>query len=104
MQTETKYKWNEAKNKANVKKHKISFEEAIEVFHDPMHRSRSDDENLRGESRYLTIGQMYNGRVIIVVHFDYFNENGVEIIRIISARKANSTERRIYAECQTEFV
>ena len=101
---DTKYEWNEAKNKENIKKHKISFYDAVEVFHDPMQRVRHDDQNLNGESRRnQTIGQIRNGKILIVVHFDFFDHHGVEVIQIISARKANSFERKIYAESKTEF-
>ena len=80
-------------NKA-IRKHGIRFEEAVLVFDDPRHLSRQDRyEN--GEYRWQTIGLVHGIIVIMVAHSVRF-ESGTEVIRIISARKADSKERNRY--------
>jgi len=88
--------WDENKNLLNQKKHRISFELAQRVFDDPLHLSRQDRmEN--GERRWQTIGQVGNVALLLVAH-SVTETDGEEIIRIISARKADKTERRIYEQ------
>jgi uncharacterized protein len=90
------YEWDEAKNRSNSRKHGISFEVAVEVFDDPMALSVQDRE-IDDEERWQTIGLVRNLRLVVVAHTsrDRFGE---EVIRIISARKAETSERRIYEE------
>ena len=92
--------WDEGKNRQNIKKHGISFNEAIEVFDDPLSSSYVDELNSIDETRYITIGETHSGKMIIVSHTDckiQTSDVGNEIIRIISAREVTSKERRIYA-------
>ena len=89
--------WDAEKNDINQRKHKLSFETAALVFHDPLAVSRPDPYPY--EERWQTIGLI--GRVIIfAVHtapqLNLFT--GEETGRIIRARKATSAERRAYAE------
>lgn len=75
-------------------KHGIRFEDAVLVFDDPQHLSQQDRiEN--GEYRWQTIGLVHGIVVILVAHTIRF-ESGNEIIRIISARKADRKERSRY--------
>lgn len=91
-----KFVWDESKDSANQQKHRLSFETAQLVFDDPFHVSRQDRiEN--GEQRWQTIG-LVHGVVLLLVAHTYTEADGHETIRIISARKADKTERRIYAE------
>lgn len=91
-----KFAWNEAKNNSNRQKHQVSFELAQLVFDDPFHVSRQDRiEN--GEQRWQTIG-LVHGIVLLLVAHTHTEADGEETIRIISARKADKAERRIYAE------
>ena len=91
-----KFEWDETKNQANKRKHKISFELACKVFDDPNHRTEFD-RDINGEERWHALGLVYNLVIIMVVHT--FRRNGEEeIIRIISARKADARERRQYEE------
>lgn len=84
------------KNQINQSKHKVSFEAAQLVFDDPFHVSRHDRiEN--GEQRWQTIG-LVRGVVLLLVAHTYIEVDGHETIRIVSARKADKTERRIYDE------
>lgn len=87
--------WDEAKNLKNRKKHKVWFEDAQRVFDDPNHRVFFDDKSSTvDEERFLVIG-FTDTRVLIVSYAEYVNEN---MIRIISARKANKKEENYYYE------
>lgn len=88
------FEWDANKAQSNYRKHGVRFEDAVLVFDDPRHLSRQDRyEN--GEYRWQTIGMMYGVVVILVAHSVRF-ESGVEVIRIISTRKADSKERNRY--------
>ncbi|MHB1620800.1 MAG: BrnT family toxin [Sulfuricella sp.] len=91
-----KLAWDETKNSINQRKHQVSFETAQLVFDDPLHVSKQDRiEN--GEQRWQTIG-LVHGVVLLLVAHTHIEADGEETIRIISARKADKAERRIYAE------
>ena len=93
-----KFEWDENKNKANQRKHRISFEEAAEIFRYPMYEMvdiRAD----YGEARYIAIGRN-NQMVILVV---VYTERGSRT-RMISARRANKEEKRLYYDyCTQEY-
>ena len=88
--------WDEKKSRLNLAKHKVSFEIAALVFEDPHSISRFDRVK-DGEERWQTLGVVLGVVVLLVAHADY-EENGEEVIRIISARKATPHERKIYEE------
>ncbi|MCA9443284.1 MAG: BrnT family toxin [Candidatus Omnitrophica bacterium] len=92
------FEWDEAKAEANVRKHAVGFELARLVFNDPNSISRADDRRDYGEERWNTIGiPLPAGSVLLhVTHTVEEDENGEEIIRIISARKATPSERGHY--------
>ena len=92
-----KFEWNDEKNKINCEKHNVSFEEAKEVFLDPMHISKLDYRFDYFEERWITIGATGKNKILIVANI-FFDDNGEEIIRIISARKANQKERIFYEQ------
>ncbi len=92
-----KFEWNEEKNRLNQKKHQVSFEEAKEVFNDPLQISKLDYRFSYFEERWITIGSTKEQKILVVANL-FFDENGEEIIRIISARKANSKERKFYEQ------
>jgi uncharacterized protein len=88
----TRFEWDDNKNRKNRVKHGVSFETATGVFEDPDLITRQDRE-VEGEQRWQTIG--YAEGVLTVAHTAV--EAGTdEIIRIISARPATSTERKLY--------
>lgn len=90
-----RWAWNEKKNAANQRKHRLSFESAQLVFDDPLALSRLD--RAEGEERWQTVGLA--GQVIVfVVHTWPDRENGDKAGRIISARKATPYERKAYEE------
>lgn len=89
--------WDEAKNRRNRQKHKLSFETAGRVFDDPLAVSRPDSHS--GEERFQTVGAI-DGVIVLVIHTHLFTDPGSdeEVGRIISARKATKNERRAYEE------
>ena len=85
--------WNARKAAANLRKHRVSFEEAATVFCDPLALTFSDPDHSLQEDREVTIGSTMKGQVVFVSHC----ERG-DRIRIISARLATRSERRQYEE------
>jgi uncharacterized DUF497 family protein len=88
------FEWDEAKAQANLRKHGIRFEVAAEVFFDPF-AILEQDRIEHGEYRWRTIG-MVNGHMLLVVANVPREEEGMEIIRIISARRADRQEKQRY--------
>lgn len=88
------FAWEERKNRVNRRRHGISFETAALVFDDPYHLSVQDRE-VEGEVRWQTIGLVGGLHVLVVAHTVDEEE---EVIRIISARKAEPRERKTYAQ------
>jgi len=91
--SELRFEWNEEKNKTNKKKHGVSFEEAKTVFLDENARLIPDPEHSMGEDRFVILGLSSLLRTLVVCHC--YREND-DVIRIISARKANSEEEHQY--------
>jgi uncharacterized DUF497 family protein len=87
------FEWDEEKAKANLKKHRVSFDEATTVFIDPFSITVPDPDHSADEQRYIDLGSSDKGRVLVVV----YTERGLNI-RIISCRKATSLERKLYDE------
>lgn len=95
-----RFEWDETKNRANQRKHGISFEDAARVFFDPLHVSIQDRVE-DGEQRWQTFGLVAGLVLVLVAHTtteDDEDGQAVEIIRIISARRADRWERRRYEE------
>jgi uncharacterized protein len=91
----TFFDWDEAKNLSNLKKHGVSFEDAIGVFLDPF--NVTDLERIvDSEERWQTFG-FVDGELLMVAHAIY-DEDDIEIVRIISARLATRAERKQYEE------
>jgi uncharacterized DUF497 family protein len=91
-----RFEWNEEKNRRNCAKHKLSFEAAQFVFDDPSALS-TRDRVVDGEERWQTIGRAAGISVLLVVHANR-EEQGEDVIRIITARKATPRERKPYEE------
>lgn len=87
------FEWDEEKAAANLKKHDVSFDEALTVFGDPLSMTIPDPDHSVGELRYIDVGNSEGNRLLVVV----YTQRGVNI-RIISCRKATSSERRLYEE------
>lgn len=86
--------WDEDKNRINRQKHGISFEAAIRIFEDPYAVSYVD-RVIDNEERWHTVGLAGGVALVLVVH-TIGEEDGEETFRIISARKAGSSERSLY--------
>jgi uncharacterized DUF497 family protein len=91
-----KITWDENKSRSNQQKHRVSFETAQQVFDDPFHLSRQDRIE-GGEQRWQSLGLVQGGVVLLVAH-TYTTTEREETVRIISARKADRSERRIYEQ------
>lgn len=87
------FEWNETKARSNLDKHGVSFEEAVGVFANPLAAIFVDPEHSQNELREIIIGHSERNRVLVVSFFE-----AGEVVRIISARVATSTERRNYEE------
>jgi len=90
-----KFEWDANKDKANIVKHKISFEQASEVFCDPFALSIYDSKHSDSEDRWVTLGNSFNEIILVVVH-THTDEAGLQKVRIISARKATRNEKKTY--------
>lgn len=83
--------WDDRKAAANLRKHGVSFEEACTVFLDPFAATGVDPDHSTGEARWITFGASVVGRLLTVAHCE---RDGA--IRIINARLATRSERRLY--------
>ena len=90
---DNEFEWDDDKHRDNVRKHKVSFYEATTVFSSFPLLTEHDDLHSQDEQRYKTIGYSVKNRLLVVVHTDRGN-----VIRIISARKANKQERADYEQ------
>jgi uncharacterized DUF497 family protein len=86
-----KYEWDEAKNRKNLGKHGLSFEDAAQVFSGPC-VTFEDDRFEYGEERLITLG-LLAGRLVVIAHSP--RDEGT---RIVSMRKGNRREQKIYQE------
>ena len=87
------FEWDSAKAAANVRKHGVSFEEAVSALKDDFAATARDLEHSVTEFPFITFGASAHGRLLAVSH----TERG-KSIRIISARVATRAERKIYEE------
>jgi uncharacterized protein len=87
------FEWDPHKASRNRQKHRVSFHEAATVFGDALAITYSDPDHSVSEQRFITIGSSNSTRILVVAHTDRGNN-----IRIISARKATSRERKHYEE------
>ena len=88
-----KFEWDEAKDKTNISKHGISFEEARSTFYDEQAIQYADPEHSENENRFLLLGLSADLKTLVVSHC--FREQDT-IVRIISARKADKSEQKAY--------
>jgi uncharacterized DUF497 family protein len=85
------FEWDPRKATSNLSKHGVSFEEATGVFSDPKALTIPDPSHSTSEQRQITMGRAMNSKILVVVH----TERG-DNLRIISARRANPREKKIY--------
>lgn len=91
--------WDSNKNAENIEEHGISFEQAQEIFLDPLHLSILDKSFSYFEERWITLGAAQTGDLIVAAHL-YLVEEPEERMRIISARRATPRERRQYEKIE----
>lgn len=89
------FEWDARKASENQRKHGISFEEAKSAFFDENARVIPDPEHSDDEDRFVLLGLSVRLRLLVVVHC-YRRED--DVIRIISARKADRSERHQYSD------
>lgn len=85
------FEWDPKKAKENLRKHRVSFEEASSVFGDELAAFYQDPDHSVHEMRFLTIGTSAQGRLLHIA----FADRG-EHIRIITARKVTKLEKELY--------
>jgi len=102
--TGIRFEWDEGKNLTNQRKHGVSFQEASQVFSDPLHVAVAD-RVVDGEQRWQTLGlaRSATGRLLLLLAANTVREASdqgifIEVVRIISARRANREERGIYED------
>jgi uncharacterized protein len=88
-----RYEWDPAKAKANLRAHGVSFSEAVTVLEDDLALTREDPDSV-GEQRLVTLGMSNLGNVLVVV----YTYREPDVIRLISAWKANKHQRLRYEE------
>jgi hypothetical protein len=91
------FSWDAGKAIGNRKKHGVPFEEAATIFADPNGLEWEDLEHAETEPRWKRLALSAEGRVLLVVYTLRRLRNGIETIRIISARQASQKERQAYA-------
>lgn len=94
-----KFEWDEDKNLRNQMKHGVSFDLAQHAFDDPFALS-AQDRYENGEDRWQTLGMVGDVVLLLVAHTVLISDDA-EVIRIISARRADRNERKRY-EKQTQ--
>jgi hypothetical protein len=93
-----RFEWDDEKNRRNLLKHDVRFETATLVFDDPYALTQPDPFS-EEEERWITLGTVEAAVLLFVVH-TWSEQDGEEIIRIISARTATPRERKRYEEAQ----
>jgi len=89
------FEWDKKKEKANVKEHGVSFEEARTTFYDENALQFFDPDHSEDEDRFILLGTSYKLNTLVICHC--FRENEA-VIRIISARKADNDESKAYLD------
>jgi len=87
------FEWDSEKAAANVRRRRVSFNEAATVLEDPLSTTFPDEAHSEGEMRFVTVGVSQRGRLLVVAHTE---RN--DTIRIISARRATRREREFYEQ------
>lgn len=90
------FEWDARKAKTNLEKHKVSFEEAQTIFIDPLLVTFPDEFHSNAEERFTSIGISAKERLLLVVHTEQEELKERVVIRIISCRKATTSERMVY--------
>ncbi|NBW06830.1 MAG: BrnT family toxin [Caulobacteraceae bacterium] len=89
-----RFEWDEEKAKANLAKHGVAFDVAMQVFDDPR-AVATFDRIVDREERWRTVGRVGTATILFVAH-TWLDEDGEICVRIISARQADKMEIRAY--------
>jgi len=84
-----RFEWDREKARGNLRKHGVSFDEAVTIFYDSLSATFDDPDHSTGEQRFIIVGHSSRGRLLVASH----TERG-GVVRIISARVATSGERK----------
>lgn len=95
------FEWDPVKARRNQRKHGVKFEDAMHVFEDAHALFEQDRVDETGEQRWQAIGIAGGTAVLLVAHTVREDAEG-EIVRIVSARRANRKERERYEETGTK--
>jgi hypothetical protein len=95
----SRFDWDPAKNRQNLRKHGVGFQTASLVFEDQWILSRHDVSHDDAEDRYNALGEIGVGAILFVV-YTLREQDGEETIRLISARSASAQEKRFYEEAR----
>jgi uncharacterized DUF497 family protein len=87
------FEWNRDKAKANLSKHRVSFDEAKTVFDDPFYIDFYDPDHSDDEARYIIVGQSQQRRLLVVAYTERRHRT-----RLISVREATRIEKDAYEE------
>ena len=93
------FEWDDYKNRQNLIKHAMNFETAAKVFKDPYRIERYDKKHSIFEDRYITIGEINEKYYVVMVVYT----ERQDCVRIMSARKATDSERRIYYDSKKKY-
>lgn len=93
----SEFEWDEDKAESNLKKHRVSFDEAATIFNDPNIATIPDPDHSETEDRFVSVGRSFIACVLTVIH-TFRNTR----IRLISARKATKAEKKNYENHQKE--
>lgn len=84
-----RFEWDRNKAAENLRRHRVSFDEAVTVFYDPLAATFDDPDHSNDESHLVSVGYSARGRLLVVCHV----ERGA-VTRLISARRATARERK----------
>jgi len=90
-----KFEWDKNKEKINIQKHGVTFEQTSFVFADQFALNKFDDEHSEDEDRWILLGKSLNETLLLVIH-TFRDSDGIEFVGIISARKATKKEKKVY--------
>jgi uncharacterized DUF497 family protein len=90
-----RFEWDARKERRNLQKHGVGFDEASTVFADTLSITIPDPDDSDEEERWVTMGVSHRHRLLVVVHTE---DDEQQIVRIISARPADPGERNDYEE------
>jgi uncharacterized DUF497 family protein len=88
-----RFEWDDSKAESNVRKHGVTFDEALSVFYDPHQTAFYDPDHSEDEDREILMGHSRQGRLLVVIY-----TLRDDAIRIVSARRATRKETKDHAQ------